>query len=81
MPDPTEPTNGNGALPARREFQFLVGGALAICLALQGILMTRLMTGNPPDASWDLIKTMMSHLGQLDLLLVGGLLGMSRPHP
>ena len=75
---PAGPANGNGPV-ARREFQLLVGAALGITIALQGVLMWKLMGANPPDASWDLIKTLMGHLGQLDILLVGGLLGMARP--
>ena len=59
----------------RRDFQWIVGGALAGCMAIQAILMWKLMGASPPDSSWDLIKTMMGHLGQVDILLIGGLLG------
>ena len=62
----------------RREFQYLVGAALGICLALQGLLMWKLMSAQPPDSSWDLIKSLMAHLGQVDVLLIGGLLGLAQ---
>lgn len=82
-----EPTGDgkNGAVPHecddRREFQYLVGCALAICLGLQGVLMWKLMGAQPPDSSWDLIKSLMAHLGQVDVLLIGGLLGMAQQQP
>jgi len=72
---PPEPANG---VKATREFQYLVGGALGACLLLQGILMWKLLTAQPPDSSWDLIKSLMQHLGQVDLLLIGGLLGLAQ---
>ena len=71
--------NGNGIERSeRRDFQFLVGAALGICLGLQGLLMWKLMGAQPPDSSWDLIKSLMAHLGQVDVLLIGGLLGMAQ---
>ena len=64
---------------SQHDFQFLVGGALVMCLLLQGLLMWKLMAAQPPDSSWDLIKSLMAHLGQVDILLIGGLLGMAPP--
>ena len=78
MTDDVLPPSPNGARRDRREFQFLVGAALAICLGMQGVLMWRLMSAQPPDSSWDLIKNLMAHLGQVDVLLIGGLLGMAQ---
>lgn len=62
----------------RRDFLFIVGIALAACMLLQGVLMWKLMSAQPPDSSWELIKSMMAHFGQVDLLLIGGLLGLAQ---
>ena len=76
MADTLPTSNGT---KATREYQILVGLALGVCLGLQGFLMWSLLDTQPPDSSWDLIRTLMGHLGQVDLLLIGGLLGMASP--
>lgn len=68
----------NGTVKQSREFQWLVGGATGFCLLLQGLLMWSLLTAQPPDKSWSLIESLMGHLAQVDLLLIGGLLGMAQ---
>ena len=69
-PTPTAPPANNG-VKATRDFQLMVGGTLGICMALQGVLMWKLLGAQPPDSSWDLIKGLLQHLGQVDLLLIG----------
>jgi hypothetical protein len=78
MPDPTPaPTNGNGtaAAVAKRTQAGVWALALSLgaCVLIQGALGALIIFHPPQD--WNLMNKAFDHLGQLDILLAGGLLG------
>ena len=63
----------------RREFQFLIGGALLGVLALRGYIGYVLLhlPAQPPDWAYQLIADTFKHFDAIGLGLMGGLLGMA----
>jgi hypothetical protein len=81
MADPgTAVPNGNGTVKATREFQFIVAAGLGGSIVAQVAIITAMvqLPTAPPDWMWQLARDVLTHLGVLDVGLMGGLLGMAQ---
>ena len=69
-------TNGNGTVKYRLSV-WAISIALLASLFLEGALGIGLMYHPPQD--WSLLKDLLTHLFQLDGMLVAGLFAVTRP--